>query len=87
MDKLTLLLSKTLFCPKENYTGQEIRTYDEFISQTLLDACINFKAEELIQNVRSNLESSISKMLFLPFLRCSVAQVRSERMVFAKVIF
>lgn len=54
-----------------------------FIPQNLLDAFIKFKAEELMENVRSNLESSISKMLFLSFLRCSVAQVHSERMVFA----
>lgn len=32
-----------------------------FISQNLLDAFIKLKAEELMQNVRSNLESSISK--------------------------
>lgn len=57
-----------------------------FLSQNLLDAFTKFKAEELMQNVRSNLESSVSKMLFLPFLRYSVAQVHSETMVFANVI-
>lgn len=57
-----------------------------FIFQNLLDAFINFKAEELIQNVRSNSESSISKMLFLPFLRCSGAQVHSEKIVFVNII-
>lgn len=57
-----------------------------FLSQNLLDAFTKFKAEELMQNVRSNLESSVSKMLFLPFLRCSVAQVHSETIVFANVI-
>lgn len=57
-----------------------------FISQNLIEAFTKFKAEELKQNVRSNLESAMSKMLFLPFLRCSVAQVNSEKMAFSNVI-
>lgn len=38
-----------------------------FLSQNLLDAFRKSKAEELMQNVRSNLESSVSKMLFYHF--------------------
>lgn len=67
MDELTVLLSKTLFCPKENYTGQMIRTHADISLPKSSRYISKSKTEELTQNVRSNLGSSVYKMLFYHF--------------------